>query len=245
MMSDEFLFIVAPGLSLALLVSLSLCCALRRQPERGGEETERTAGARTIWRWAIAIVLAGHLLAFAFPAGVLAWNRQPLRLFILEGTGLAAGIVALFGLTTVLVRRALDNRDAPSPAEVVAGTFICIEVVSGLAVAVFYRWGSSWSVVTLGPYLLSLVRLEPAVRLVADMPFPVRLHVFCAFAVVASLPFTRLAGTVISSLTRRIHSTVARAALAGAAVPRGIQMRSTKHLQVALSMFSVDHEREN
>ena len=245
MMSDEFLFIVAPGLSVALLVSLSLRCALRRQPERRGEETARPAGALTIWRRAIAIVLAGHLLALAFPASVLAWNRQPLRLFILEGTGLAAGIVALFGLTTILVRRAFDDADAPSPAEVVAGTFVCIEVVSGLAVAVLYRWGSSWSVVTLGPYLLSLVRLDPAVRRVADMPFPVRLHVFCGFAVVALLPFTRLAGTVISSLASRIHSTVARTALAGAAVSRELQMRRTKHLQVALSMFLIDDEREN
>ena len=77
-----------------------------------------------------------------------------------------------------------------------------IEVISGLAIAVLYRWGSSWSGVTLVPYLLSLLHMKPAVELVAGMPFLVRLHVVCAFALLAIAPFTETARLVFAALDR-------------------------------------------
>jgi nitrate reductase gamma subunit len=62
-------------------------------------------------------------------------------------------------------------------------------MVSGVAIALVYRWASSWSVVTLTPYVLSLPSAHPRVDLVASTPFLVRLHVLGAFASIALMPF--------------------------------------------------------
>ena len=162
----------------------------------GWSEPVRDAalGAAAMWRWAIATVLAGHLLAIAFPASVLFRNREPLRLFVLEGTGVAAGCIALAGLIAMLVQRWRAAEGIPetaSPLETIGATLISIEVASGIAVAVLYRWASSWSGRDADTVsVVALFRLEPRVALVASMPFAVRLHVFCAFAVVAVAPFT-------------------------------------------------------
>ncbi len=207
-MHDWGLFVVFP----AAAVLIALCGGLvryigwRRQPAaaRAGATTGETNGAAAIWRLAIAIVLLGHLLAFAFPRTVLLWNRQPVRLYLLEGTGLLTGGIALVALCAVVVKRVRANPPpcAGSAVEVVAGTLVVIEVISGLAIAVLYRWGSSWSGVTLVPYLVSLLHMKPAVELVAGMPFLVRLHVVCAFALLAIAPFTGTARLVFASLDR-------------------------------------------
>src|SRR4029079_13170070 len=63
-----------------------------------------------------------------------------------------------------------------------------VMMVSGVAIAFAYRWASSWSVVTLTPYVLSLSSAHPRVDLVASTPFLVRSHVLGAFASIALLP---------------------------------------------------------
>src|SRR5262249_14024687 len=63
-------------------------------------------------------------------------------------------------------------------------------VVSGLALAALYRWGSSWSAVTLAPYVTSIAGGHPRTEFVGEMPFLVQLHVFTAFAALAVVPFT-------------------------------------------------------
>lgn len=198
-MQDQLLFVVMPAAAVLVALSAGLVRYIRwhRQPAatRLRLTADESTGAAGIWRWAIAIVLLGHLLAFAFPASVLLWNRQPVRLLLLEGTGLLGGGLALAGFLAMLVKRVLANGGpgAHSVVQVVAGTLIAIEMISGLAIAILYRWASSWSGVTLVPYLLSLLHMQPAVALVASLPFLVRLHVVCAFALLAVAPFT---GTV-------------------------------------------------
>jgi len=213
-MSDQFLFVIAPYL--AALAVVPVCIARyvlwSRQPERAG--TAFTSGDRggriaLTWRWAIGLVALGHLLAFALTDVVLIWNRHPIRLLLLEGSGLIAGSVALVTLLAMVLQSlcASDQCGAPSPFDVIAGTLILIEVACGVAIAWLYRWGSSWSEVTIAPYLHSLLRLEPSTILVTRLPFLVRLHVFCAFALLAVAPFSGLARLVIfrvDRLTRRM-----------------------------------------
>jgi len=205
-MNDHWVFVVMP----AAAVALALCGGLVRyvlwrcQPAasrvRAGDRG--SGGVTVIWRLAIAIVLIGHFLAFAFPETVLLWNRQHDRLVLLEATGLLAGGIALAAWLVVVVQRARARRGARSSIDVVAGTLIAIEIISGLAIAILYRWASSWSGVTLVPYLHSLLQMKPAVELVADMPFLVRLHVVCAFALLAVAPYTDMVRPVFVSLDR-------------------------------------------
>jgi nitrate reductase gamma subunit len=72
---------------------------------------------------------------------------------------------------------------------------------TGVVVAGGYRWASSWSVVTLTPYLDSLATLHPRVELIASTPFVVRLHVVAAFATVVLVPFTRAGSALLGALT--------------------------------------------
>jgi nitrate reductase gamma subunit len=93
----------------------------------------------------------------------------------------------------------------------------CVAVVSGLVSAVLYRWGSSWAVATVVPYIRSLLTGVPASELVEQMPFLVRLHVFTWFAMLALVPFTSLAMILVSA-GDRVLLVVARplAAMGGA-----------------------------
>ena len=53
----------------------------------------------------ILVVLAGHMVAFLMPQATLAWNSQPLRLIILEGTAFVFGVTVLIGLAALMYRR--------------------------------------------------------------------------------------------------------------------------------------------
>ena len=249
-MRDAFLFVVAPALASCVFVSGSILGLVRhRQPEpiREPSTSGVAAGAAAIWGCAIATVFVGHLLGFAFPAGILRWNQQPLRLFALEGAGLVAGGIALLGVIVAADRRlrATGPLGRATALDVIAGTLVSIEIVSGIAIAVLYRWASSWSGVTLTPYLLSLFRLEPSVTLVSGMPFPVRLHVFCAFAVVGIVPFTRSARVAFASLNDRTGRAVARAALVCAPARRALATRRARPLQFLQAVVLRNEDREN
>jgi nitrate reductase gamma subunit len=245
MTRDQLLFGVAPYLAVLVCVSASVVRFLRSRGQSDPVLPEPLSRAAMLWRAAIAAVVAGHVLAFVFPAGVLLWNRLPLRLYILEGSGLVAGSLALVGLVVMLAGR-LRDRDrtsASSPLDVIAGTLILTEVVSGLAIAVLYRWASSWSGVTLAPYLASLVRLQPSIVLVTGMPLLVRLHVFCAFAIVAVLPFTRLARFAVAVLGNVTDWTIAPVASICAPAWRVIETWSAKNAQ-ALQAVSIRGDGE-
>src|SRR5262249_51609333 len=131
---------------------------------RGGSLTiasptsEGRATVRSIWRWAIALVALGHVAAFEFPPYVLRWDRDRVRMLWLEGAGAAAGAVALVALIAIGLRRARSTHTAVSPWDVIAWTLLLIDLASGVAVAIAFRWASSWSAVTVAPYVHSLLR---------------------------------------------------------------------------------------
>jgi nitrate reductase gamma subunit len=219
-MRDQFLFAIAPWLA-------ALCCLLTASVQYlGSRQTSESAetdthwqgpadGLTKWWRYSIAVVFLGHVLAVAFPGSLLLWNRQLLRLIVLESVGLIAGSVALVCVVALAVRRQWwrECRDPLGPADAIAATLILLDIISGLALAVRYRWASSWSGVTLTPYLHSLVGFKPSVVLIAHMPFVVKLHVFSAFAVLAVMPLTGLARTLVVALRQLAYVAVAPLAL--------------------------------
>jgi nitrate reductase gamma subunit len=75
--------------------------------------------------------------------------------------------------------------------DMVVYTTLFVQIVSGLAVAYFDRWGSSWFASTLTPYLVSLFAFNPDVAAVSAMSWLVQVHIFSAFFIIAIIPFTR------------------------------------------------------
>ncbi|MFQ6046237.1 MAG: respiratory nitrate reductase subunit gamma [Gemmatimonadales bacterium] len=166
-------------------------------------ESRRLFWGSVPFHYGILVVLAGHLIGFLFPRSVAAFNSVPLRLFILEATGLAFGLLTLFGLIVLVHRRITTPRvrAVTSRMDVVLLVLLLSQVVTGIYTAVFYRWGSAWYVHTATPYLWSLLKLAPETQYMAALPVVVKLHVLNAFALVAVIPFTRLVHLLVVPIT--------------------------------------------
>jgi nitrate reductase gamma subunit len=146
------------------------------------------------FHWGILIILLGHLLALIIPASFTAWNSVPVRLYALEITGFALGLWALVGLIVLLIRRMGDKRirAVTTPMDLVVLGLLGAQVVTGLIVAVGYRFGSFWGPEVFTPYLRSLFVLDPRPELLAELAIVIRLHAFLFFVFLAVFPFTRL-----------------------------------------------------
>ncbi|MCP5464639.1 MAG: respiratory nitrate reductase subunit gamma [Deltaproteobacteria bacterium] len=146
------------------------------------------------WHYGIIVVLLGHIFAFLFPAEILAWNQQPVRLIVLEVSALIFGLLAFIGLVMLIYRRATNARvrAVTTRMDIFVLLLLLVQVVSGIGIAVTMRWGSSWYAVAMVPYLKSLLTLSPNINFMAGMPWLVKLHVTNAFVLIGILPFTRL-----------------------------------------------------
>ena len=165
-------------------------------------ESRRLFWGSVPFHYGILVVLAGHLIGFLFPRSVAAFNGVPVRLFILEATALAFGILTLVGLVVLIHRRITSAkvRAVTSRADIVLLVLLLSQVVTGIYTATFYRWGSAWYVYTATPYLQSLVKLAPETQYVTGLPLMARLHILNAFGLIAILPFTRLVHLLVAPI---------------------------------------------
>lgn len=135
----------------------------------------------------------GHLIAFLFPASVLAWNGEPVWLLILEMSAFAFGLATLLGLV-LLIRRRFGSRKVmmvTNRMDMLVYVVLLVQILSGLIVAVANNWGTSWFASSITPYLRSVFAFNPDVAAVSALPWTVKMHIFSAFFIVAIIPFTR------------------------------------------------------
>lgn len=151
------------------------------------------------WHYGILALTLGHLIGFAFPREVLWWNAVPARLYIMETGALIFGVTALIGLVNLIIRRATDARvrAVTSHMDVLILVLLLLQVLSGLYVALFSRWGTSWFAGVLSPYLWSLFTLRPDASAVAQLPWGIKLHILGAYTIFAVFPFTRLVHVLV------------------------------------------------
>lgn len=146
------------------------------------------------FHYGILVVLTGHVIGFLVPRAVLAWNGHPLRLYILEITALVFGLMSLIGLLAVLLRRGSDRKlkRVTSRLDWIIYALLGVQIASGVGLAIFVPWGSSWFAAAAAPYLWSIARLNPDTSFVAGLPWLVKLHLLNAWLVIGLFPFTRL-----------------------------------------------------
>ena len=151
------------------------------------------------FHYGILVVLAGHVVAFLIPRQILLWNSNPLRLFLLEATGLIFGLLTLVGLVASILRRlaAVKVSQVTSGGDWLLYAMLLFQVASGVAVALLYPWGSSWFATLAAPYLWSIVGLHPHLEYVASLPWLVKLHIIGAYALIGYFPFTRLVHALV------------------------------------------------
>src|ERR1041384_5846193 len=146
-------------------------------------------GGPRIWKIALLLLAMAHVALLLLPRTVLSWNASRGRLYFLEALLFAAAVAVVIGLAKIVWRH-LGHSNRSAIAELSDSVFLGLLLVgtlSGILLAIFYRWGSSWGAMILTPYVASLARLEPDAAFAAQLPFLVRLHVFSAFAAVAVL----------------------------------------------------------
>ncbi|MCP3997330.1 MAG: respiratory nitrate reductase subunit gamma, partial [bacterium] len=74
---------------------------------------------------------------------------------------------------------------------------LLVQVVSGVLMAIFVGWGSSWFAATISPYLWSLVKFQPELNFVIGLHWLVKLHIVSAYLLIAFFPFTRLVHVLV------------------------------------------------
>jgi len=241
-MRDHWIFAAAPYVAAGIAVAVMAArFALAR--ENSSRRAARTMPFGTIphlaWIAAIGLVAIAHVAALAFPDAILIWTRQPLRLVVIEVEGLAAGVVALAG-TLAMLAQAMRRRPVTTAAviDVAALTLVAVSMLSGVLMAVLYRWASSWAEVTLVPYFYSLAHLDPATSLVTRLPMLVKLHVASAFALVALAPCTSAGGRAAAAIAGalRVFARPAR---------QTIGRWTTARLQTASAVMFGNGEEEN
>jgi len=199
MTGNEMLFVVFPYVATALAIVVSILRWRRHPFTVSALSSQLLESRRLFWgsvsfHWGVSLVLVGHLLALLVPSGFELWNGAPVRLYLLEATGLALGLWALFGVVMLLTRRLRVRRVqvVTTPMDLVVLVLLLVQVATGLWIAVGYRWGSFWGTAVFVPYVRSLLRLAPQPELVAALPIVLKTHVLAFFAFVAVFPFTRL-----------------------------------------------------
>ena len=201
---DLFFFGVLPYLAMAVFFLVTIQRYRQQKFSYSSLSSQLLENRQHFWgtvpfHYGILVVLLGHVVAFALPRALLAWNGVPWRLFVLEGTALAAGLLTLFGLVNVIVRRSADRktRKVTSVSDWILYGLLAVQVTTGVLVAYLHGWGSAWFAAALSPWLKSLVTLSPDVAGLATLPVLVKTHVVNAWLLIGFFPFTRLVHVLV------------------------------------------------
>jgi nitrate reductase gamma subunit len=197
-MSDYFLFVGLPYAALLIMLIGTISRYMNKGFTISSLSTQFLEGRSLFWgsqpfHWGLMFLFFGHLVAFLFPKSVIAFNAVPVRLLILEVTAFAFGIATLFGITMLVLRRLRNKRVqmVTSKMDMLVFLTLLTQIISGLYIAYFHRYGSTWFAASLTPYLRSIFAFNPDMSVIATMPLAVKIHVISAFAIVGLIPFSR------------------------------------------------------
>ncbi len=201
---DEIFFVVMPYLAFIIFLLVSIRRYLTQSFTFSSLSSQFLENRQHFWglvpfHYGIIAIVTGHIIGFLIPREVLAWNSQPLRLYVLEVSAFVFGLLTLVGLVSVIVRRFTVSkiRMVTSTADWILFGIFVVQILSGLYVAAFHGWGSSWFAAVATPYLWSLLTLSPDIAYVTAMPWMVKLHIVCAYVMIAFFPFTRLVHALV------------------------------------------------
>jgi nitrate reductase gamma subunit len=203
-MNDTVLFAILPYLAMGIFFLVTVQRYRQRTFSYSSLSSQFLENRRHFWgsvpfHYGLLFVLALHLAGLFIPDVILAWNAAPFRLFVTEATGLAMALLALVGLINIALRRFQDrkSRTVTTRNDWIVYALIGVQIASGIGVALFHGWGSSWFATSLTPWFWSLVKLQPDLSYVGALPWLVKLHVVNAWVLIAFFPFTRLVHVLV------------------------------------------------
>ncbi len=201
---DQFLFVALPYVCLFTFFLMTVYRYRMQSFSYSSLSSQFLENEHHFWsvvpfHYGILVVTCGHLIAFFTPSWIMAWNRHPLRLYILEISALAFGLLTVIGLISLIIRRLSDSkvRRVTSPTDWILFLMLAVQTIFGVSIAVFYPWGSTWFASHLAPYLWSILLLSPDTSYIAAMPLLVKSHIVLAFITIGFFPFTRLVHVLV------------------------------------------------
>ncbi len=196
---NTLLFLVFPYIAITLAVAVTAYRSVTQPFTISSLSSQLLERRKLYWgnisfHYGVVLVLLGHLAAWWFPQGIRWWNGVPIRLYLLEVTGLALGLWALAGLVILIWRRLSEPKvlAVTTPMDFVVLVLLLVSLVTGVLTATLYRFGSFWFTGVFTPYLWSLVTLNPQPQLLQGLPWVIQLHAFNFFLLLAVFPFSRL-----------------------------------------------------
>ncbi len=197
-MLNTLMFAAFPYICLIIFIIGSIYRYLNRGFQVSSLSSEFLERKKLFWgsqpfHYGLLVLFFGHLIAFLFPSSVMAWNGHPVRLLILEISSFAFALAALLGLVLLITRRLGNTRllIVSNKMDMLVYTVLLTQIVTGLGVAFFVRWGSTWFAAVLTPYMRSVFALNPDIAALSAMSWWVQIHVISAFFIIAIIPFTR------------------------------------------------------
>ena len=201
---DQLLFVVLPYVAFFTFFLVTIQRYRARSFTYSSLSSQFLENRQHFWglvpfHYGILTVLAGHVVAFLVPRQILAWNSRPLRLYILEVSALIFGLFTLTGLAAAMVRRLSVSKvkQVTSGRDWLLYALLLLQVVTGIGVALFHPWGSSWFAASATPYLWSILKLNPDIGAIVAMPWLVKIHIINAYVVIGFFPFTRLVHVLV------------------------------------------------
>ena len=199
MILDNLLFVMFPYVSIILALVGTTYRLLYRPFSVSSLSSQLLERRKLYWgsisfHYGIVLILLMHLLALLFPRGLLLWNSVPVRMYLLEISGLALGLWALVGLSVLLWRRLGEPRirAVSDPMDILVLLLLLESLITGVLTATLYRFGSNWFAGIFTPYLRSIFTLQPAVQMLTPLPWIIKLHALNFFILLAIFPFSRL-----------------------------------------------------
>ncbi|RMD92756.1 MAG: respiratory nitrate reductase subunit gamma [Calditrichaeota bacterium] len=206
-MSETFFFVAFPYMCLALFF-IGTIHRYRKEKFTYSSlssqflESEHLFFGSMPFHYGILLLFFGHLFAFLFPKTLMAINRIPVRLYIIEASAFIFALGTLVGLLNLIYRRLTNHkiRQVTTVMDIFILLLFLVEVSLGMHIALAYRWGSAWFPVFVTPYLRSLFRFSPNLTTIANLPFTVKAHIVIAFGIFAIIPITRLVHILVAPL---------------------------------------------
>lgn len=196
---NTLFFVILPYVALALAIVVAIYRSVYRPFSISALSSQLLERRQLFWgsipfHWGITIILTGHLVAIFIPRSITLWNAQPLRLYLLELTGIALGIWATIGLVILIWRRITVGRVrvVSTPMDYVVLALLLVSLVTGVIIATVYRWGSFWFTGVFTPYIWGILTFRPSAAAIAPLPFVIKLHVFNFYLLAVAFAFSRL-----------------------------------------------------
>jgi nitrate reductase gamma subunit len=157
-------------------------------------ERRRLSWGAIPWHYGVILLLTVHIIPAVIPTFMSTLDAVPMNLYFMSISGWGVAVLAGVGLAVLVARRVSNSRIrvVTSLTDWILLASLMIQVLLGLYISIALRWGDTWYVAIVVPWLQSLVTFNPQIMLISSLPPVVKLHILNALILVMLIPFTRL-----------------------------------------------------